>query len=119
MNTAEDKIKTTALKVMNDIDWGFDTSKDIECYFESFDEQVEQLKSLKNHEKYEEILASIFPIWKVFFEFESDTEIDNNVMILKINDETSEPFQIRHKQARFDILKNDEGKYYTKLAWSQ
>jgi hypothetical protein len=51
--------------------------------------------------------------WTVGFDFEREAEIENNNMFLDIWDETGEPFEISHKQARFKILKTDEGKYYT------
>jgi len=77
--------------------------------------EIHQAGFLPKDLKLEDSKKKIRPYWVVFFDFEPEAEIDNNMMMLEIDDETGEPYEIRHKQARFKILKNDEGGYYTEL----
>jgi hypothetical protein len=116
MKHTEKKIKEIAKQTMNDIKWGFDKQKDLRLFFEDKEDEIEYAKKqIKDKEKLNKYIKTLKSIWIVGFDFEPEAELEYNSIQLSIDDDTGEPFSIRHKQAIFKILKNSEGKYYTIL----
>jgi hypothetical protein len=115
MKHTEQEIKEIAKQSMKDIDWDYDKQKEISVIFKSKDEEIKIYEKMKNHPKYNEVIATLRNYWTIGFDFEPEAELEYNSMFMHVDDDTAEPFSIRHKQAIFKILKNSEGKYYTEL----
>ena len=115
------EIVDIAIKTMKDIGWGYNSNLEIEPIFKSIDEQLENLKKideagfLPKEIKYEQAIKNIKPYWIVGFDFEEESQIENNHIFLEISDLNGEPFFIKHKQSGMKIQKNNEGKYFTIL----
>jgi len=120
----EKQIIEIAIKAMNDIDWGFDESKKLNAVFNSKEEAIEDIykyatKELLENPNFEDYINSQKPdYWFVGFKFEPEAELETNSIFLDIWDATGEPFYIRHRQAGFNILKDENGKYYKEKKWN-
>ncbi|WP_447636835.1 hypothetical protein [Flavobacterium microcysteis] len=65
---------------------------------------------------FEENKYKIVAFWITSFGFpEEEGWNGTNMMFILTRDDNGEPYQISHKQAKFKILKNKDGKYYTEL----
>lgn len=108
MKSKEEIIKT-AQKVMADISWTFDKDSPPVAIYTSKEEIQEKWKDFKG---FEEIKDRIRSEWMVCFEFPVEDKWEGrNTIFLKIYDDTGEPFEIFHKQAKFKITKNHKGVY--------
>ena len=118
MKHTEQQIIEVAVKVMEDIDWSYD-DQEIRAIFESKEATIEKdRKYIQDQELLEFAIKNAKPDhWIVFFEFDAQSEIENNSMHLFIWDDTAEPFEIKHKQAGFKIFKRENGSYYTEPDW--
>ena len=116
MKHTENEIIAIAIATMDAIDWEFDRNKRLKATFNSKEEAIEDDKKyIKDERLLEFAIANAKPdYWFVGFSFEPEAEIENNRMFLDIWDETGEPFELRHKQAKFKILKDADGKYSIK-----
>jgi len=112
---AKEEIIEIAKLTMDSIDWGYDEQREINPIFESKEEQKEKYEEVQDHPKYPEIIASLKNYWFVGFGFEAEAELDNNTMYLSIDDDTGKPFEISHRQAFFDVRKDENDKYYTEF----
>lgn len=112
MKHTKEQIIETAKKVMADIEWPYDKKKGVRPVFESIESQIEHVSSVKEHPRFEEYINTFFEYWDVFLDFpEEEGWEGRNTYIIKIKDEDREPYMIRHKQAKFKLIKNGEGKY--------
>lgn len=115
MKQSKENIIIKAKQLMKEIDWGYDNSKELDPFFESKEKQILEYEDFKDHPNYKKVISQIKSYWTIGFDFEPEAEIEYNRIFLEIDDDTGEPFSIRHKQAIFKILKNSEGKYFTEL----
>lgn len=113
MKLTEKQAKEIAIKVLNDIEWTFDTKKGARPLFYSIDEQIEEVKSQKNHPRFQEYVDNLFIYWCVMFDFpEDDGWEGRNVMRVLIKDDTGEPYEVGHRQWKGKVKKDSKGKYY-------
>ncbi|WP_447636836.1 hypothetical protein [Flavobacterium microcysteis] len=119
MKLSEEKVIQIAKQVMKDIDWSYETKEEPVPVDYSIERQIETVRSQKNHPRYNDYIATFFPYWKVFFEFPDDEGWNGrNMMCVSIKDDTGEPYELGHKQAKFKILKKDN-RYYTEFITKQ
>ena len=112
MRHTKNEIELIAIKVMEDIDWTYDKINSPRALEFSIQEQIEQVDSQKNHPRFEEYVANLFPFWNVLFDFlEDDNWQGRNVMWVKVNDDTGEPYEVGHRQWKGKIVKDDMGIY--------
>ncbi len=112
MKHTKDQINKIAKQVLDDIGWTYDKQTSPRSWFESVEDQANQVSSQKNHPKWDEYVAILFPLWTSSFDFPPEDGWEGrNTIFLNIRDEDGEPYEISHKQARFKIIKNDKGKY--------
>jgi len=114
MKLSEEKVIRIAKLVMKDIDWTYETKREPTPLEHSVERQIEEVSSQKNHPRYNDYIATLSSYWAVIFQFPDDEGWNGrNVMWVLIKDETGEPYELGHKQAKFKIFKNKDGKYYT------
>jgi len=122
MNYTKQEIEEIALKVIEELKWGYDPKEGIRLVFSSMEEQIEDLNKtykggfLPKKITYEDAKAKIRPFWSAFFNDIPEAEIYGSTTIIEINDDSGEPYFLRHRQASFNILKNDTDVYYLEKA---
>jgi len=110
MKHSEEQIIEIAKNVIEDIEWPYDTSKEIRIGFTSIDEQLEKWKDLKG---FEQIKDKIFAYWNVIFDFPEDEHWEErNVYYVEIRDEDGIPYKVGHRQAKFKVEKDQNNKFY-------
>ncbi|NMH28450.1 hypothetical protein [Flavobacterium silvaticum] len=68
---------------MNDIGWTYDEKSPIEPIEQTIEHQIEEMASQKNHKRFDEYVASLFPYWVIGLDFpEDDGWNGRNVNIL-------------------------------------
>ena len=113
MKLLEKEIKEIAIKVLNDIEWPFDEKFGALPIEYTIEMQIEEVKSQKNHPRFQEYVDRLFPYWSVRFDFpEDDGWEGRNVMRVLIKDETGEPYEVGHRQWKGKVKKDSKGKYY-------
>lgn len=96
---------------MKDIDWPYNIKKGPSSFETTIEEQYEKYKKIDG---FEENKHKIFAFWVTSFEFpEEEGWNGRNMMFILTRDDNGEPYEVGHRQSKFKILKNEDGKYYT------
>ena len=118
----KEQIIEKAIRVMHDIDWGYDINKKLNPVLFSKEKEESNIRKYIKDEKLKQQylleLETYRDFWSIGFDFEPEAELETNSMFLHIYDNTGEPFFIRHRQAGFKILKDEKGNYYTENNWT-
>lgn len=112
---AKEEIIEKTIQIMDNIDWRYDANTELNPVLFSKEKAYKYIKNEKQLQEYLTVLESYRDYWSLGFDFELETELENNTMFLSIWDDTGEPFEISHKQAFFDVRKDDNDKYYTEF----
>lgn len=105
----EAKIIETAKKVMADIDWAYDKSEPLVAVFTSIEEQFKRFQNFKG---FEENKHKIYAYWTVSLQFPKEERWEGrNTYFILIKYEDGEPYEISHRQAKFKLIKDEDGKY--------
>jgi hypothetical protein len=110
MKHTEEEIIEIAKRVLKEIDWDYDPQKRIGAVAHPLEEYLEDFKNVKI---FEEVKHLIRADWAVSFRFEKEMDLPErmNTFFLRIDDETGEPFELSHEQARLKLVKSEDGKY--------
>lgn len=109
MKQTKEKVIVIAKKVMEDIQWPYDTNKVFKTTFTSVDEQIEKWKDLKG---FDQIKDKIFAYWDIIIDFpEEENWEGRNVYYVEIRDEDGIPYKVGHRQAKFNIEKDENKKF--------
>ena len=108
MKHTEEQINKLAKKVIDDVKWTYEEGS----FASIFHDLEEQYEKYKKFDGFEENKHKIFPYWLVTLDFpEAEDWKGRNIMLVYINDETGEPYEIGHRQFRVGLQKNSNGKY--------
>jgi hypothetical protein len=110
MKRTKEEIIEIAKKVMQDINWDYDDQEEVGAFANTLEEYLQDFKKEK---KFEEVKHLIRADWTVYFDFPKRMELPKrmNSFFLQIDDETGEPTELSHQQARLKLVKSEDGKY--------
>jgi hypothetical protein len=112
MKHSEIQIIEKAKKVLQDVGWTYEEAVPPAAIEYDIERQVAEVGSQKKHPRFQEYVNTLFPYWSVLFEFPKEDEWgERNTMWVRIKDDTGEPYEIGHRQAKFGIVKKGGGKY--------
>jgi hypothetical protein len=110
MKHTEEEVIGIAKKIMQEIDWDYDTQQKIEVDAHPLEEYYERFKDVKGFEEGKDRFKAD---WTVYFDFPKRMALPErmNSFFLQIDDETGEPTRLYHEQASLIIVKSEDGKY--------